>query len=71
MSTDSTYSVKCRLILASLRSGIAMIDDMVRDVEKGMAEAKRGEEEAQKFYEDEMNDATTKRSDGSKLIVTR
>merc|ERR1719450_525212 len=39
---------------------IAMIDDMVRD-----------EEEAQKDYEEEMNDAATKRSDDSKLIVTK
>merc|ERR1719171_3306344 len=30
---------------------IAMIDDMVRDVEKDLAEAKRDEEEAQKDYE--------------------
>merc|ERR1719487_2598609 len=50
---------------------LAMIDDMVRDVEKDMAEAKRDEEEAQKDYEEEMNDAATKRSDDSKLIVTK
>merc|ERR1719171_3166291 len=50
---------------------IAMIDDMVRDVEKDLAEAKRDEEEAQKDYEEEMNDAATKRSDDSKLIVTK
>merc|ERR1719159_695463 len=36
-----------------------------------MAEAKRDEEEAQKDYEEEMNDAATKRSDDSKLIVTK
>merc|ERR1719387_2262010 len=50
---------------------IAMIDDMVRDVEKDLAEAKRDEEEAQKDYEEDMNDAATKRSDDSKLIVTK
>merc|ERR1719450_573326 len=50
---------------------IAMIDDMVRDVENDMAEAKRDEEEAQKDYEEEMSDAATKRSDDSKLIVTK
>merc|ERR1719456_464157 len=50
---------------------IGMIDDMVRDVEKDMAEAKRDEEEAQKDYEEEMSDAATKRSDDSKLIVTK
>merc|ERR1719183_875999 len=32
---------------------------------------KRDEEEAQKDYEEEMNDAATKRSDDSKLIVTK
>merc|ERR1719456_1796593 len=50
---------------------IAMIEDMVRDVEKDMAEAKRDEEEGQKDYEEEMSDAATKRSDDSKLIVTK
>merc|ERR1719482_316280 len=50
---------------------VAMMDEMVRDVEKDMAEGKRDEEEAQKDYEQEMNDAATKRSDDSKLIVTK
>merc|ERR1719440_2079791 len=50
---------------------LAMIDDMVRDVEKDMAEMKRDQEEAQKDYEQEMNDAATKRTDDSKLIVTK
>merc|ERR550514_1621312 len=36
-----------------------------------MAEAKRDEEESQKDYEEEMNDAATKRSTDSKLIVTK
>merc|ERR1719353_2249944 len=50
---------------------VAMMDDMVRDVEKDMAEAKRDEEEAQKDYEEEMADAATKRSDDSELVVTK
>merc|ERR1719515_330183 len=50
---------------------IAMIDDMVKDVESDMAEAKRDEEEAQKDYEEDMNDAATKRADDSKLMVTK
>merc|ERR1719321_446235 len=50
---------------------IAMIDDMVKDVETDLAEAKRDEEEAQKDYEETMSDAATKRSDDSKLIVTK
>merc|ERR1719515_481125 len=49
---------------------IAMIDDMVRDVENDLAEAKRDEEEAQKDYEETMSDAATKRADDSKLMVT-
>merc|ERR1719248_428945 len=48
-----------------------MIDDMVKDVETDMAEAKRDEEEAQKDYEETMSDAATKRSDDSKLLVTK
>merc|ERR550537_447248 len=40
---------------------IAMMDDMINDVEDDMAEGKRDEEEAQKDYEEEMNDAATKR----------
>merc|ERR1719443_2078535 len=50
---------------------IAMMDEMVNDVEADMAEAKRDEEESQKDYEEEMNDAATKRSTDSKLIVTK
>merc|ERR1719421_2089044 len=50
---------------------IAMMDDMINDVEDDMSEGKRDEEEAQKDYEEEMNDAATKRSDDSKLIVTK
>ena len=47
------------------------MDEMVNDVEDDMAEAKRDEEEVQKDYKEEMNDATTKRFDDSKLIVTK
>merc|ERR1719198_1382678 len=50
---------------------IAMITEMVHDVESDIAGAKRDEEEAQKDYEEDMNDAATKRSDDSKLIVTK
>merc|ERR1719359_1401438 len=48
-----------------------MIEDMVKDVEDDLAEAKRDEEEAQKDYEETMSDAATKRSDDSKLMVTK
>jgi len=50
---------------------IAMMDDMINDVEDDIAEAKRDEEEAQKDYEEEMNDAAAKRDDDSKLAVTK
>merc|ERR1719375_2194450 len=50
---------------------INMIDEMIKDVEDEMAEAKRDEEEAQKDYEEDMADAATKRSDDSKLVVTK
>jgi len=50
---------------------INMIDQMGKDMEDEMAEAKRDEEEAQKDYEETMNDAATKRSDDSKLMVTK
>merc|ERR1719238_366492 len=50
---------------------IAMLDDMINDVDADMAEAKRDEEESQKDYEEEMNEAATKRSTDAKLIVTK
>merc|ERR1719298_341277 len=50
---------------------IAMMDSMIRDVETDMADAKRDEEEAQKDYVEDMNDAATKRADDSKLMVTK
>merc|ERR1719321_455716 len=50
---------------------INMIDEMITDVKNEMAEAKRDEAEAQKDYEQDMKDAATKRSDDSKLVVTK
>merc|ERR1719159_1939212 len=50
---------------------ISMMDEMIKDTEADMAEAKRDEEESQKDYEQEMSDAATKRADDSKLIVTK
>merc|ERR1719311_900031 len=50
---------------------INMIDEMIKDVKDEMAEAKRDEAEAQKDYEEDMKDAATKRSDDSKLVVTK
>merc|ERR1719456_1981662 len=50
---------------------INMIDEMGKEMEDEMAEAKRDEEEAQKDYEETMNDAATKRADDSKLMVTK
>merc|ERR1719240_1391368 len=50
---------------------IAMMDQMIKDTEMDMAEGKRDEEEGQKDYEETMSDAATKRSDDSKLIVTK
>merc|ERR1719454_2246521 len=50
---------------------INMIDEMIEEMKDEMAEAKRDEEEAQKDYEETMNDAATKRSEDSKLMVTK
>merc|ERR1719364_538880 len=44
---------------------------MIKDTELDTAEGKRDEEEAQKDYEQAMADAATKRTDDSKLIVTK
>merc|ERR1719241_35607 len=44
---------------------------MIEEMKDEMAEAKRDEEEAQKDYEGTMHDAATKRSDDSKLMVTK
>merc|ERR1719271_679420 len=48
-----------------------MMDQMIKDVEMDVAEGKRDEEEVQVDYEEAMKDAATKRSDDSKLIVTK
>merc|ERR1719316_1482706 len=50
---------------------MAMMDQMVKDVEMDIAEAKHEEEDAQKDYEEAMSDAATKRSEDSKLIVEK
>merc|ERR1719359_1797228 len=50
---------------------INMIDEMGKEMKDEMAEGKRDEEEAQKDYEETMNDAATKRADDSKLMVTK
>merc|ERR1719364_408958 len=50
---------------------INMIDEMIKEMKDEMAESKRDEEEAQKDYEETMNDAATKRADDSKLMVTK
>merc|ERR1719498_86961 len=50
---------------------IAMMDQMIKDVEMDIQEGKHDEEYAQKDYEREMKDAATKRSDDSKLMVEK
>merc|ERR1719230_2177164 len=44
---------------------------MIRDVEKDMTEAKHDEASSQKEYTEAMKEATTKRSDDSKLLVEK
>jgi len=50
---------------------IAMMDQMIKDVEMDIQEGKHDEEYAQKDYEETMNDAATKRADDSKLMVEK
>merc|ERR1719281_176084 len=50
---------------------IDMIDQMITEMKEDMAEAKHDEEEAQNDYEQTMKDAATKRSDDSKLVITK
>merc|ERR1719265_2126147 len=50
---------------------LAMMDQMMKDVEMDIAEGKRDEESAQKDYEEAMKDAATKRSDDTKLMVEK
>merc|ERR1719515_536315 len=52
-------------------SVLAMMDEMIKETEMDTADVKRDEEEAQKDYEELMNDSATKRTDDSKLIVTK
>jgi len=50
---------------------IDMIDQMIKEMKADIAEAKHDEEEAQKDYEETLKDAATKRSEDSKLVVTK
>merc|ERR1719421_65760 len=50
---------------------MAMMDEMVKDVETAIQEGKHDEEDAQKDYEEAMKDAATKRSEDSKLVVEK
>lgn len=50
---------------------IAMMDQMIKDVEMDIQEGKHDEEYAQKDYEETMKDAATKRADDSKLMVEK
>merc|ERR1719408_622819 len=52
-------------------SVLAMMDEMIKETEMDTAEVKHDEEEAQKDYEQMMNDSATKHADDSKLIVTK
>jgi len=50
---------------------MAMMDQMIKDVELDIQEAKHDEAEAQKDYEGEMKDSAEKRESDSKLIVEK
>merc|ERR1719247_1351519 len=50
---------------------MAMMDQMMKDVEMDIAEAKHDEADAQKDYEEAMKDAAEKREEDSKLIVEK
>merc|ERR1719515_541436 len=52
-------------------SVLAMMDEMIKETEMDTADVKRDEEEAQKDYEEMMNDSATKRTEDSELIVTK
>merc|ERR1719450_597204 len=47
------------------------MDEMVKETEMDTVELRHDEEEAQKDYEEMMNDSATKRTDDSKLVVTK
>jgi len=50
---------------------MAMMDQMIKDVEMDIQEGKHDEADAQKDYEEEMKDAAEKRETDSKLIVEK
>jgi len=50
---------------------IAMMDQMVKDVETDITEGKHDEADAQKAYERAMKDASVKRTDDTKLMVEK
>merc|ERR1719313_2358300 len=50
---------------------MAMMDQMIKDVEMDIQEAKHDEADAQKDYEEAMKDAAEKREEDSKLIVEK
>jgi septal ring factor EnvC (AmiA/AmiB activator) len=50
---------------------MAMMDQMIKDVEMDIQEGKHDEADAQKDYEEEMKDAAEKRESDSKLIVEK
>merc|ERR1719428_1921297 len=52
-------------------SVLAMMDEMIQETEMDTADVKHDEEEAQKDYEEMMNDSAKKHADDSKLIVTK
>merc|ERR1719158_2657076 len=50
---------------------MAMMDQMIKDVELDIQEGKHDEADAQKDYEEEMQDAAEKRAEDSKLMVEK
>lgn len=50
---------------------MAMMNDMMKDIEMDIAEGKRDEKDAQEDYEEAMKDAATKRTDDTKLMVEK
>merc|ERR550537_602763 len=50
---------------------IAMMDNLVKELDKEMTEAEVEEKDAQEDYEEMMNDAAKKRSDDKKAIVEK
>merc|ERR1719324_1763219 len=50
---------------------MAMMDQMIKDVEMDLQAAKMDEEHSQEDYEEAMKDASVKRAEDSKLMVTK